>query len=151
MWLSVWTYVPIRLNNHEENHIIMSIVPAESPVKATFSFAPRVNPGKEGEKYYMMGYVPENHFARCNFEYEEIGGIDVGNLRTSGFTSTKDGVELVPIHSKMEYDHYEDKAKVEAVYLQEVSELLKTHLQMKEVYIFEYLVCYHAPFRPAES
>lgn len=109
-------------------------------IKATFSFVPRENPKYEGEKYYTMSYEPGNGLPRCNYEYEEIQGIDVHNLRTSGFTLDTHGLGIFSLQSKMNYEDYSNNAKVENIYLREILSLLNKVFKTEEVHIFQYAV-----------
>lgn len=111
-------------------------------IKATFSFVPRENPKYEGEKYYTLSYEPGNGLPRCNYgyEYEEVQGIDIHNLRTSCLTLDTHGIGMFSLQSKMIYEDYSNNAKVEKIYLREIWSLLMKVFKTEEVHIFDYIV-----------
>lgn len=87
-----------------------------------------------------MSYEPGNGLPRCNYEYEEIQGIDVHNLRTSCLTFDSHGIGMFSLQSKMNYEDYSDNAKVEKIYLREIWSLLMKLFKTEELYIFDYVV-----------
>lgn len=117
-------------------------------IKATFSFVPRENPKYEGEKYYTLSYEPGKGLPRCNYEYEEIQGIDIHNLRTSCLTLDTHGIGMFSLQSKMNYEDYYNNAKVEKIYLREIWSLLMKVFKTEEVHIFDYIV---RPFKAFSS
>jgi hypothetical protein len=110
------------------------------PFKASFEFAQRQSPGHEDEKYYAMSYVADCGFPRTNFEYDTIEGIEVHDMRNGKFTLTENGMEVVPFHSRLNHEDYDNTAMVEGLYLNEVSSFLKKKTGAEKIYIFEYLV-----------
>jgi len=109
-------------------------------VKASLEHAQRQSPDHEGEKYYLMSYIDASGLPPTNYGFDTIEDIDIHDIRKESFTLAENGMELVPFQSGLEHEDYDNKAKVEGPYLNEVSSLLKKKTRADQVFIFEYLV-----------
>lgn len=93
------------------------------------------------EKPYSLRYTPPSGFSRANIEVERHA-ILVEDIRPrlALLSLAKDGCEVLPIASRMEYTDFNDEEKTKAVYLHDVADLLCQRLGAQRVQIFEHTV-----------
>lgn len=91
-------------------------------------------------KPYSLRFTPPGDFPRANIllERHNIEVHDVRNEKSLNFT--KDGATILPFHTRMSYDDYDEETIVKDVLLKEVSNLLKDFLGAQHVQIFEHTV-----------
>ncbi|KAF2656294.1 putative CmcJ-like methyltransferase [Lophiostoma macrostomum CBS 122681] len=95
----------------------------------------------EAEKPYSLRFEPPPNFASSNIKLENHP-ITVRNIRAcqSPPKLTRNGFGIVPFHSRMGYDDFEDDELVKEVYLREAADLLRVLLGANKVQIFEHTV-----------
>lgn len=93
------------------------------------------------EKPYSLRYTPPSGFPRANIEVEQHE-ILVDDIRPhlASLSLAKDGCEVLPITSRMQYADFDDEETIKAVYLREVADLLCRRLGAQRVQIFEHTV-----------
>ena len=77
--------------------------------------------------------------ARSNFSRDVVDNITVDDLRGKEhlFSFEKHGFAVVEMHSLMRYEDYEDPAKINDTYCQELGSCLLSYLDAASVHIFD--------------
>jgi hypothetical protein len=93
------------------------------------------------EKPYSLRFTPPKGFPRANIKLErhEISINDVRST-TKPLVFLEHGFQLLPFHSCMQYADFDDDEIVKRIYLREAANLLRDHLGMQKVQIFEHTV-----------
>jgi hypothetical protein len=93
------------------------------------------------EKPYSLRFTPPEGFPRANIKLErhEISIHDVRST-TKPLVFQEHGFQLLPFHSCMQYADFDDDEIVKRIYLREAANLLRDHLGVQKVQIFEHTV-----------
>jgi hypothetical protein len=95
------------------------------------------------EKPYRLRYDPGDAIPRTNCETDVQRDITIRDIRgkEADYTLNRNGFQVVRLDSKLTPEDFHDRAKVKAVYYQELKELLKRTLGAKKVEVLEHGVC----------
>lgn len=101
----------------------------------------RRHPLYEQVKPYLIDYEVENGFPRTNI-IPEPHEVFIQNLRgaESSFSFDENGFAVLEMQSAMEYEDFDDKAKIKDVYLGEISSCLLRYFNARAVHIFDFAV-----------
>lgn len=104
------------------------------------------DPKYDHEKPYRLRYDPGDAIPRTNCETDVQKGIIVHDIRgrEAEYTLNRNGFQVVRLDSKLTPDDFHDRAKVKAVYYQELKDLLKRTLGAKRVEVLEHGVSSHS-------
>lgn len=95
------------------------------------------------EKPYRLRYDPGDAIPRTNCETDVKRDVTVRDIRgrETDYTLNRNGFQVVRLDSKLTPEDFHDRAKVKAVYYQELRELLQRTLGAKKVEVLEHGVC----------
>lgn len=92
------------------------------------------------EKPYTLRFLPPEGFLRANISLEQHS-IEIQDIRNeTPLEFERDGVAILNLPSQMSYEDYDDEQKVKEVFLKEVANALKAHLQAQHVQVYEHTV-----------
>lgn len=93
------------------------------------------------EKPYLLKFDPPSGFPQSNYNIdtkeqliEDIRG------REKDFSIAKNGFAIMPLHTKLSYEDFDDEKRLREVYFPEVADALRKLLGASRVQIFEHLV-----------
>lgn len=88
-----------------------------------------------------MRYAPAGNIAQSNLKFSEID-VSVTDMRvdSSVLNFEKTGFDLIHLDSKMAYEDFDDEATITAIYVKEVTELLKARFNAPHVQVLDFNV-----------
>ena len=94
------------------------------------------------EKPYSLRFMPPEGFPRSNIALEKQEDVEIRDIRTKvdELSFSKHGFKIMPVHSTMTYDDYDDEEMIVGTYLREIADLLRDELGAKHCHIFEHTV-----------
>lgn len=94
------------------------------------------------EKPYSLRFVPPEGFPRSNIALERHSDVEIQDIRPSvdKLSFSEHGFKIMPFHSGMKYEDFDDEDKIVRIYLKEIADALRDELGAQHVQIFEHTV-----------
>ena len=100
------------------------------------------------EKAYILNYETPPEIPKSNFIIDFFPGIKIHDLRTANLNYRENGLTISALSSCMPKEDFEQEEKIESVYLPDVHRCICETLDVKEVYIFDYMIRKREPSFP---
>ena len=109
---------------------------ATTDLRGSFPFLKRLDLYDTVKPYGVDFETPQVPRSNIVSQVEEVPIADIRNLSKT-LTLAEDGIEVLPFHTSLRYEDFEEKSKVEELYCHEIGTLLLDHFQASSVQVFE--------------
>ncbi len=132
----------MRKTAEEDHGLATSLTTVDSNTVITSMYFLQPQQLYRAEKPYSLRFVPPEGFPRSNIALEKHNDVEIRDIRprVGELSFSKHGFKIMPVHSKMTYDDFDDEEKIVDTYLREVADALRDELGAKHVHIFEHTV-----------
>ena len=121
----------------------MTVSMSSSSLKAALRFTQRDEKFKT-EKPYELEYQPDVDIPQKNFAIEIVSDIPINDMRPfkNSLSLDREGIAIVPVDTRMEYDDYFNEEKLKTVFGPELKQCIMDYTGAERVYFHETVVCH---------